>query len=136
MPYRTCLNPPFNAIFIESNEYVPKEDIYLMKTLFPYLKFLHNPKFSVPTFMEFYPFGTIRNIMEDDVRFWTMFKKCTMACFANFCRNHSTSIVSNPNIIFCSFLPMSFQIFQFHRFLWLVYFRTLITTICLFFLDY
>jgi len=64
--YKTCLNPPFNAIFIESNEYMPKEDNYLMKTFFPYLNFFHNFMFSVPTFMEFYPFGTIRSIKEDD----------------------------------------------------------------------
>ncbi len=31
-PYRNCLNPPSNAIFVESYEYVPKEDNYFMKT--------------------------------------------------------------------------------------------------------
>jgi len=37
MPYIICLNLPFNAIFVESYEYVPKEDNYLMKILLPYL---------------------------------------------------------------------------------------------------
>ncbi len=37
-PCKTCLNLPFNAIFVESYEYVPKEDNYLMKILFPYFK--------------------------------------------------------------------------------------------------
>ncbi len=41
-PYTTCLNLPFNAIFVESYEYAPKEDNYLMKTFLLYLKFLHN----------------------------------------------------------------------------------------------
>jgi hypothetical protein len=31
-PYKTCLNPPFNAIFVEYYEDLPKEDNYLMKT--------------------------------------------------------------------------------------------------------
>jgi len=35
------MNPPSNAIFVESYEYMPKEDNYVMKTLLPYLKFLH-----------------------------------------------------------------------------------------------
>jgi hypothetical protein len=69
MPYKTYLNPPANAIFVKSYEYAPKEDNYLMETLFPYLKFLHHFGFSVPTFVEFYPFGTIKSIKEDDVRF-------------------------------------------------------------------
>jgi hypothetical protein len=114
MPYKTCLNLPFNAIFIESYEYLPKEDNYLMKTILPYLEFLHNFVFSVPTFVEFYPFGPIRIIKEDDVKFWILFGKCTMACFANFHRNRSTFVERSPNIIFCSILPMLFWIFQSH----------------------
>jgi len=102
---------PFNAIFVESYEYAPKEDNYLMKTLFLYLKFFHYSQFNVFTFVEFYPFDTIKSIKEDDVRFWVLFKKCTMACSANFCGNHSTSIVSSPNILIFSFLPTFFWIF-------------------------
>jgi hypothetical protein len=113
-PYRTCLNLPSNAIFVESYEYAPKKDNYLMKTLFPYLKFFHYFGLSVPTFVELYPFGAIRSIKEDDVRFWTLFEKCTMACSTNLYRNRLTFVVSSPNIIFCSFLPMLFWIFQFH----------------------
>jgi hypothetical protein len=45
-----------------------------MKTFFPYLEFLHNYRLNVPTFVELYPFGTIRSIKEDDVRFWTLLK--------------------------------------------------------------
>jgi hypothetical protein len=32
MPYRTCLNLPFNVIFVESYKDLPKENNYLMKT--------------------------------------------------------------------------------------------------------
>jgi len=105
---KTYLNPPFNAIFVESYEYVPKEDNYLMKVLFMYLKFLHYSGFNVPMFVEFYRFGTIKIMKEDNVKFWMLFEKCTMACFASFCRNHLTYIISNPNILFCSFLSMFF----------------------------
>jgi hypothetical protein len=84
MPYKTFLNPPFNVIFVESYEYAPKEDNDPMKTLIPYLKFLDYIKLNVFTFMEFYPFSTIKNIKEDDVRFWTLFEKCTMACSTSF----------------------------------------------------
>jgi len=84
MPYKTFLNPPFNVIFVESYEYAPKEDNDPMKTLIPYLKFLHYIELNVFTFMEFYPFSTIKSIKEDDVRFWTLFEKCTMACSTSF----------------------------------------------------
>jgi hypothetical protein len=65
-----------------------------------YLKFFHNLGLSVPTFVELYPFGTISNIKEDDVRFWTLFEKCTMACFADFYISRFTSVISSPNILF------------------------------------
>jgi len=113
-PYKTCLNPPYNAIFVEYYEYAPKKIKNLMKTFLPYLKFFHYFGFCVPTFVELYPFGAIKSIKEDDVKFQTLFEKCTMACFTSFYRNHSTSIVSSLNIFFCSFLPMLFWIFQFH----------------------
>jgi hypothetical protein len=77
MPYKTCLNLPFNAIFVESYEYVPKEDNYLIKTIFMCLEFLHNSRLIVPTFVELYPFNAIRSLEEDDVKF-EMFKKCTI----------------------------------------------------------
>jgi len=35
--YKTCQNPPFNVIFIESYENMPKEDNYFLGTLLPYL---------------------------------------------------------------------------------------------------
>lgn len=69
MPYKTYLKPSFNAIFVKSYEHVPKEDNYLVKTIFPYLKFFHNFRLSVSTFVEFYPFSTIRSIKDDDVGF-------------------------------------------------------------------
>ncbi len=48
--YRTYLSPPFNAIFVESYENLPKEDNYLMKT------FLQNltSHFFVKTLMSFF----------------------------------------------------------------------------------
>ncbi len=55
-PYRTYLSLPFNAMFVESYGYAPKEDNYLMTTLLPYLEFLHYFGLSVPTFVELYPF--------------------------------------------------------------------------------
>jgi hypothetical protein len=122
MPYKTCFNPPFNVIFVESYEYALKEDNYLMKTLIPYLEFLHYSRLSVPTFMELYHFNSIRNIKESDVKFRMLFKKSTMACFVSFCKNRLTSMVNSPNFIFCSFLPMFFWIFQSHWFILLVYF--------------
>ncbi len=54
---------------VKSYEYVPKEDNYLMKIIFLYLKFFHNFGFSVSTFVEFYPFNTIRSIKDDNVGF-------------------------------------------------------------------
>ncbi len=97
-----------HIILVESHQYVPKYDNYIMKTLITYFQFLHNSRLNVPTFVELYPFGTIKSIKEDDVRFWTLFKKCTMACSTSFCRNCLTSIINSPNILFCSFLPMFF----------------------------
>jgi hypothetical protein len=78
MPYKTCQNPHFNVIFIEFYEDMPEEENYLLGSLLPYLKLFHYSGFNVPTFVENYPFGAIRNLKEDDVKFWTLFEKCTM----------------------------------------------------------
>ncbi len=106
------MNPPFNAIFVESYEDLPKEDNYFMKNFLQYLEFLHYSGFSVPTFVEFYPFNAIRSLKKDNVRFRTLFEKCTMAYRTSFYRNHLTFVVSNPNFLFCSFLPFRSWIFQ------------------------
>jgi len=68
-PYRTYQNPPFNVIFIEYYEDVPKEDNYLLKTFLPYFKKFHYSGLIVLTFVEFYHFGVIRSIEENDVKF-------------------------------------------------------------------
>jgi len=108
MSYKTYLNLPFNAIFVESYEYAPKDDNYFILS---YLELFHYFRLNVPTFVEFYPFGAIRRINKENVKFRTLFKKCTTTYFVSFCRNCSTFLVSNPNILFCSFLPMFFWIF-------------------------
>ncbi len=77
-PYKTCQNPPFNVIFIESYEDMLEEENYLLGTFLPYLESFHYFGFNVPTFVENYPFGAIRSLKEDDVKFWTLFEKCTM----------------------------------------------------------
>jgi hypothetical protein len=57
---------------------MPKEDNYVLGTLLPYLESFHYSGFNVPTFVENYPFGAIKSFKEDDVKFWTLFEKCTM----------------------------------------------------------
>jgi len=76
---------------------VLKEDNYFLRILLPYLKLFHYSGFSVPTFVENYPFGAIKRFKEDDVKFWMLFEKCTMAYNANFYRNQSTFVVSSPD---------------------------------------
>ncbi len=44
-----------------------EEDNYLSGTFLPYLKSLHYFGLNVPTFVENYPFGTIKSFKEDDV---------------------------------------------------------------------
>jgi hypothetical protein len=73
-PYKTCLNLSFNAIFVESYEYAPKENNYLMKTLLSYLEFLHFFGLSVSTFVELYIFDAITSTKEDNVKFQTFLK--------------------------------------------------------------
>jgi hypothetical protein len=68
-PHKTCLNPPFNVIYVKSYEDMPKEENYFMKTLLMYLKFFHYSRLNVPTFVQLYPLGTIKSLKEDDVKF-------------------------------------------------------------------
>jgi len=132
-PYITYLNPSFNAIFVEFYEYAPKEDNYLTKKFLSYLKFLHNYGLNVLTFVELYPFNAIKSIKENNVKFRTLFEKCTMAYSTSLCKNCFTFIVSSPNIFFYFVFAMFFWIFQSHWFIWLIYFQTFTTTICIFF---
>jgi hypothetical protein len=45
------------------------EDNYFLKTFFPYLELFHYFGLSVSTFVEDYPFGTIKSLKEDNVKF-------------------------------------------------------------------
>jgi hypothetical protein len=62
-----------------------------------------------------------------------LFEKCTMACPAIFCKNHSTSIVSNLIFFFWFFIPIISWIFQSHWFIWSLIFKTFPSIICFFF---
>jgi hypothetical protein len=112
-PYKTCQILLFNVIIIESYKDVPKEDNYFLGTLLPYLKLFHYFGFSVPTFVENCPFGATKSLKEDDVKFQTLFEKCTRAYNINFYRNSLISIVSNPNYPFFVFLKKKILIFLF-----------------------
>jgi hypothetical protein len=107
-----------------------------MNFFFPYLEFFHYSRLNVPTFVELYLFDTIKSIKKDDVKFWRLFKKCAMVCSTSFYKNCSTYIISNPNILFCSFLPILLKISQSLWFIWSFYFQTFTTSLCFFLLDY
>jgi hypothetical protein len=62
-----------------------------------------NLGFSVPTFVEDYPFGSIKSLKEDNVKFRMLFEKCTMVYNTNFLRNQSTCIVRSLNFPFFLF---------------------------------
>jgi hypothetical protein len=79
MLYKSCQNPPFNVIFIESYEDMPKEENYLLGIFLPYIESFHYSEFTVATFVENYAFDAIRSLKKDDVKFWTLFEICTMA---------------------------------------------------------
>jgi len=79
MPYKTCQNPPLNDIFVESYDDVKKKDNYFLGTFLPYLESLHYSRLSVRTFVEDYTFGSIRSLNKNDVKFQTLFEKCTIA---------------------------------------------------------
>jgi hypothetical protein len=57
---------------------VRKEDNYFMGTFLPQLESLHYSRLSVPTFVEDYTFGAIRSFNENNVKFQTLFEKCTI----------------------------------------------------------
>jgi hypothetical protein len=94
---------------------MPKEDNYLLKTFLPCLESFHYSRLNVPTFVEDYPFGTIKKFNEDNVRFWTLFEKCTMVCKANFYRNWLTFIVNSLNFPFFFFLKLFLGSFHFRN---------------------
>lgn len=102
-PYKTYQNPPFNAIFIKSYKEMPKEHNYFLRIIFLYLKLFYYSWLHIPTFVEDYPFGTIKNFKENDVKLETLFEKCIMGN-ATFYINLLTSVINSPKFLFCVFL--------------------------------
>ncbi len=94
-------NPHFNVIFVEFYEEQKKKK--LVSTIIPYLELFHQFGFNVPIFVEDNPFGTIRNIIEDDVKYKTLFEKCINKCNVSFYKNTLKSIISSQNFPFFSF---------------------------------
>ncbi len=78
-----------------------------MGTFLLYLELFHYSRLSVLTFVEDYPFGAIKSLNEDDVKFQMLFKKCIIACNVhevcnvNFYRNWLTCVVNSPSFSFC-----------------------------------
>jgi hypothetical protein len=79
MPYKSMLNDPYSAIFLESFNGLHGEDQYLLGSIFRYLENLHLFGYNVPTFDEHNPFGRIRlliDIIQDIFKFylWNVIK--------------------------------------------------------------
>jgi hypothetical protein len=62
-----------------------------------FTQLFHYFRLNVPTFVEDNPFGTNKHITKDDVKYNTLFEKCTDKCNARFYKNTSTSIISNQH---------------------------------------
>jgi hypothetical protein len=67
----------------------------LVSIIIPYLELFHYARFNFPIFVENNPFGTIRNIIEDDVKYKTLFEKCSDKCNVSFYKNTLKSIISS-----------------------------------------
>jgi hypothetical protein len=53
-----------------------------------FTQLFHYSRLNVPTFVEDNPFGTIKHVAKDDVKYNTLFEKCTNKCNASFYKIH------------------------------------------------
>jgi len=65
-----------------------------------FTQLFHYSRLNVPTFVEDNPFGTIKHVTKDDVKYNTLFEKCTNKCDASFYKNTLTSIISSQHFPF------------------------------------
>jgi hypothetical protein len=61
--HKTCMNPPFNVMFVESFRHKDVNDNYLVGNILPYLESLHYFRFNVSMFVQENLFGTIKNVL-------------------------------------------------------------------------
>jgi hypothetical protein len=61
--HKTCMNLPFNIMFVKSFRHKDVNDNYLVGNNLPYLESLHYFGFSVFTFVKENPFGIIKNVL-------------------------------------------------------------------------
>ncbi len=97
-----CYQNPLNIIFVESYEKQKNFKNLLVRIIIPYLELFHYSKFNLPIFVEDNPFGTIRNTVEDDVKYKTLFEKCIDKCNVSFYKNILKSTISSHNFPFLS----------------------------------
>jgi len=62
MPYKSTINGPYSAIFLESFGGHHGKDKYMLGSIFFYLENLHSFWYGVPTFVKHNPFGRIKSI--------------------------------------------------------------------------
>ncbi len=86
-PYKIMFNRPYSAIFWDFDDF-RGEDHYLLKTIIPYLEFLHLFGYGVFTYVKHNPFGRIEYINCDDPKqFKMLFVNCNNGCKPSFCNN-------------------------------------------------
>jgi len=81
-PYKSIFNDSCNAIFLESFEGASNDEDYLLSIIFPYLVSFHFFGFSVQTYLEHNPFGTIKSISQSDPYSKMLFENCSDSCDA------------------------------------------------------
>jgi hypothetical protein len=76
--HKNMFNPPFSAIFFDTFYKSHIDDNYLLKSVIPYLESLHSSRMRVYNFVELNPFGSIANVLLDDLQY----AKLNVCCFA------------------------------------------------------
>ncbi len=97
MPHKSMFNPPFSAIFFDTFYGSHVDGNYLLKNVFPYLESLHSSRMRVYKFVELNPFGSIANVLLDDVRYAKL-NACCFKCDEFFCNKVKSRFVNKKRM--------------------------------------
>jgi hypothetical protein len=98
MPHKSMFNLPFSPIFFDTIYGSHIDRNYLLKSVFPYLESLHSSRMQVYKFVELNPFGSIVNVLLDDIRYAKLNACCFVKCDEFLCNRVKLRFVNKKGM--------------------------------------
>ncbi len=104
MPHKSLFNPPFTAIFFLAFYRSHNDVNYLLQTIILYLESLHSFKMQVYKFIKLNPFGSITDLLIDNLWYAKLIVSCFTKCDETFCNRVKSRSLNKRDELFYLFI--------------------------------